>query len=1213
MNRQEVEMFSIKDFKLCLYKQLARFPRVYFYYLIFVVLVLLITAALLKIPLSPGSILNTCRNVFIYAAFPMLLLLPVILIWGWYFVWFRYAAYGIAWIISLIRRLFKSIYFQIIIVLALSAGFWDWRKRLLLGKKYNPNEILLFSSVIKILVITAAVFTIMQIIKSRKRLFISNFENYTGDNQLDPAVKGIAGKLLNEMNKLLKLLQTIDEIQPESVREIIEPGLDVREMEKGFSEIIGQESSVAIGAVKIPLRPVYAFFNKMVRGPILSGGVHLKGEKLVVTACLKGGKLSGSWEISTDDIEKPGTARSEQVMQISVQLVCRIIAHLAQGGSPRWKAMQHYAEALRLYRETLRTIEKRRLNLIKAKNECSLALRDDSSFVQCYYNLGIIYDKLGSSDAAIAAFRKALESAPDNYYCYYQLARLYYKNDKYFDARWFCQQALTIFPTEAEHWNLWAVIRFKKDYKIEIDNYKDKVKDIDKEVVQYLMTASALAWRALCKAIIKGEKILQFKEDARVCIRNLALITGMKKQRRSSCLVKQAIFLAPDNNDLYFESGSAYYRRNKTKKAYEAFKRVFEDDKEVNDPFSYWAYYINVNAKLYEKKGDPEYKEHVQTGFFHFLDAAAKIIQSNEKKPEDRKIHEEQVSEALSIIKKKDENLESAAVDIKDKIAVTLNSVKSSIEKKKDEKLGAAAVDIIDKILAILNSAKPSSQKVKMENGMDKEFLSGLIDILKDNNDRTDIIHSENKTNQKIIDCINKWPTDFCRYNPELSVGFLKWVIAQVIIKSAIFVLDKKKEGDIKSVIRLTCAISLLEEKNPKEAKILGLYEYLGEAYYRLELYHDALEQARKAVRLNPYDWKVRKLLGNIYYELKDFQKAVDESEISARFDEITTDELIVILKEIGKAYEEKGKILWDPEQRKNSFNKAIESFTDSLVILEDKSYENKDGNIDSDYTRRLGETHFSLGTYYCELLQYENAVTHFKIAVEMNYKIVNTLMKIGWTCIESGDFNEAGQAFEKAESGRKEFNKKYRREKDSNGTSAEIKLGIVFSQVERTLHIDKKKSNFCRRLSDVRTLFHLFHLPGDKDPLSILKDVKKTIKKVTQAEEKARLWALYYECRGRIHFKQEEFDKAEKAFEKSLSCQASPRVYYYLAQLYWKKAGKSGAPWKNPYLAKTRSAFILCLKNDLQQKYKSEVSVLLEKFNAFEKQQTKPKLKTQS
>jgi tetratricopeptide (TPR) repeat protein len=1131
-------MFTIRNLKLWLYNQLVRFP------LGVLLLFLFVTAALVSIigqkgvPLRSGSDLWANIVIFALAVNWLVLFLTGIFIWAWYFVWFRYLAYGAACIISLFRRLFKNTFFQFIIILVISAGFWEWRKRLFLGRDYNPEKMLIFSQAIKILVIAVLVLTVWQIFKSRKRISISNFENYTGDKQLEQAVKGVAAMILNEANRLSKLVKTIDDIQPESKQNVIEPKVDVEEMGKDLGTIIGQESSVCIGKVIIPLRPVYALFNKLVHGPILSGGVHLKGEKLVVIACLKGGKFSGSWEISIDDIENPPTSRSEQLIAITDQLVCRIIAYISQGGSPRWKAMNHYTRALGLYRETLLKRENKKLNLIKAKNEFNLALTDDSEFVQCYYNLGVIYNKLDSNEVARGAFRKVLESAPDNYHCYYELARLYYYKENYFDALWFCDQALTICPTDADNWNLWAVIKFKEVYKLVEDDYKKKV-DIPDDVVEYFMNASVLAWRALCESIINGEKIPQFKETARICIRNLAKIRGMRKQWRSRCLFKQAIFLAPDNNDLLFESGKYYYRyyshyrKNKIIKAYNAFNRVFEDDKEVDNSFSYWAYYINVKAKLCRKtknkKKKGEYEEVVKKVFFHFLDAASEIIQNKKKMPKDIEIHEKQISEALFL---------------------------------------------------------------KMENEKDKGFLLELIDIL----DGFKPITS--KGDREIADSLikeylQKWTDNFSRYCPKLPGYFKTWVEVQEYIKLAILTIkeinkgsnqesnnQKERKDSIEEVIKkFISLIRELEQEHLNGLKIMGLKRYLAEAYFILKNYNEALKSAMEAARLAPYNWEIRELLGRIYFALNDYQKAVNEFEISARLEEHSPDVLIEILKKSGKAYEENGNILRDPEQRKNSFNKAVEFFNDSLEILGDKSYENKDKEEDDQYIQCLAEIHFYLGTFHRELLNYDNAITHFRIAREMGYEISATLVKIGWTYFECGDFNEAEPAFEEAKS-------------TPGGSSAEIRLGIELSKVERTLPI---------RSDD---------LSEDKEPLKILKDVKKLLNKIEEPREKTRLSALYHECLGRLHLKQEKPEEAKKEFEKSLSYRANPRTYYYLAELYWKRAGESEEPLRNLYLAQTRSAFSLCLRNDFQQKYKDEVSELLDKLSAFEKPQKNQKLK---
>ncbi|MCI0470919.1 MAG: tetratricopeptide repeat protein, partial [Candidatus Aminicenantes bacterium] len=84
---------------------------------------------------------------------------------------------------------------------------------------------------------------------------------------------------------------------------------------------------------------------------------------------------------------------------------------------------------------------------------------------------------------------------------------------------------------------------------------------------------------------------MKTRDIAQLCTRNLAVITGKKKYRWSPFLFRQALFLEPDNNDLYFEMGKYYFRCGEWEKAHEAFTRVFEHDAEVNDPFSYWAFY----------------------------------------------------------------------------------------------------------------------------------------------------------------------------------------------------------------------------------------------------------------------------------------------------------------------------------------------------------------------------------------------------------------------------------------------------------------------------------------------------------------------------------------------------------------------------------------------------------------------------------------------
>ena len=209
----------------------------------------------------------------------------------------------------------------------------------------------------------------------------------------------------------------------------------------------------------------------------------------------------------------------------------------------------------------------------------------------------------------------------------------------------------------------------------------------------------------------------------------------------------------------------------------------------------------------------------------------------------------------------------------------------------------------------------------------------------------------------------------------------------------------------------------------------------------------------------------------------------------------------------------------------------------------------------------------------------------------------LKTLLNLGWTYFECGDFNEAEQAFKEAESERKKLNEKEQYEKNSDIISVEIKIGMALSQVERFTTLN----NTVLSKVPLKALIEVKESQEIKDLFDTVEDTDE------KSRQKSRLSALYHECRGRLHFKQEQekdaIDEAENEFEKSLSYRANPRVYYYLAELYWKKASKRRTPFKNLYLEKTRSAYSLCFKNDLQQKYKNEVSECLERLKDFEKQ----------
>jgi len=1156
-------MVTKKSFKVWLYDLAANCQCLNWFFLFLIAVVIIV--GLIMAPKPPLHILLSAVGLGIFIAW--------ILVWGWYSVWFRYLAYGVARVISGIWSFLSSTVVQLVIILGLSAWFWVWRKSIFPKKvKRIPidinfwEEVLKLDSLLKILVIAAALFAMWKLFQSRKRIVICDFENFTDKKELDPVVKGLASICSNEMSRLSKLLKTYDDIHPGATKDMakVELNLDVGEIGNDFEQIIGPDSSLKIANITVPIRALYGFFRKILHGPMLTGGVHMRGDKFTLTASLKGGKFKGNWQIGFEEDDTPPKDDSEKLDKLAQRLVCRILTDLSQGITPRWKAMQQFIEGLRLFRETQRTEEKRKLYLIKAKDAFSMAVRDDEKFVQCYNNFGYIYRKLKSDEAAEAAFREALKKKPDYHQCYYQLAEIYcenyyigeinkgWKGDKLqkeyslSDAQWFCQQAITICPSEPSYWDLLAVIQYYKG-----GNYAAE------EVINSSMTGTMLAWRALCKSIIKGEKTSKYKDTVLICIRNLAVLTGKNNQPRSRCLFRQAIFLDPDNNDLHFERGKSFYRpcksdensgipesnnppsqtdnKNKVeidkknaKKAYNAFKRVFEDDVDVDDPFSFWAFYMNVNAKLYKQEEDKKkkikYKDVVDEGYIHFLDAAAEIIH-------------------------KDKSCQYGMIQQNE--------------------------GLVSEALELANENNETDQRI---------FLLEFIKFIKRKFVNENIVQRRVGTNAMLS-----------KYRILSEADFFTWVKTQIDIKSAILILDENDEDYfMMAASRLKSAIDKLKDKYPNELKILGLHMYLAKAYLLLGSYEEALKHAREAARLSPYEPAVRAVLGRVYFEMKDYSKAIHELQICFNIGEPTLD----ILAKIGKAYFKEGNILRDPDKRKDSFQKAAKFFKECHDIIEDKSYEKKDDR----YIETLEKTHFNLAYFYWELLNYDDAISYYQTTLEMTIArkrteyILKTLLSLGWVYIEIQSFAEAEKIFKEAEC-----------YLDASPlTKVEITIGLMFSKVERAISFDKNVP-FEDTVND-RTVITEDSLKekAKKDRLEIdrlpLNKAQKKEKIQYLENKKACILALYHECLGRYYFKQEKMDDAEKEFETSIRFMPNPRVYLYLAEFYLREVSECRIGREKILLAKTRNACKLCRKLDLRLQYKQDVDDLEKKLEAREK-----------
>ena len=801
--------------------------------------------------------------------------------------------------------------------------------------EFDPINFLRLKYLEKSIILFFLSILIIGLLKSRKKIFISEFVNYTGskDKKLIETIKGIAPNILIEVGRISKLLKDIDEIHPETESNLIKPSLlNIQDYSKSLDEITSALSTVSVGTfLKIPIGPILNFFSKIMHGPKLSGSTHYDGEKLVINAQLKGGKFDRAWSTSSDEIETPLPAsENEKIVKMTEILGYKIIAYLGSTGnsqgskcSPRWEAKKHYTEGLIRYRESLLEEANKKLSLIKAKTSFGLALRHDCTFHQCYYNLGIVYRALKNDNSAEAAFRKTLSLDSDYHYCYYQLAHIYYKRNDYSHAQWFCEQALRICPQNALYWNLLAVIKYDKykdDKFLKAGIPYEGIIDIPKDTVKLFKIASALAWQNLCKRIIHGDQKQEIiNQIPCLCIRNLAKIYGMKMKRISTFIFNQALFLRPENNDLFFELGKYYFREKKYEDTYHTLERVFEDDYEINDSLSFWSLYFRTITFLLEKSegaANSEDIKDISQCILHIKECITKKIQgiSNQNKSSKLAIGKnlQHVKDALNSILKFIKNFDDP---IKNEVE-ELNLIFSWINIKPSTTCQEAIQEIIKKLKATIESNTPNYKWINIQRS---------------------ILFSKEALESNVNDAINNF----------------------------------------KSIIKN------LEENNWNEIQIYRVYYYLAKGYLKNNDYLNALIQACKGIKFDPYENEVRQTLGEIYIQLKDYRKALEELKIIYNID---SNKRIAIMDDIYDVYCNLIKSTYNKSEKQKYIQESITFFSDTLEILYDKSYlTNSLENTEEKYKDNLKKTHLYLKNLYEKSINQDaEANYHNRIVNEM-------------------------------------------------------------------------------------------------------------------------------------------------------------------------------------------------------------------------------------
>jgi tetratricopeptide (TPR) repeat protein len=258
-----------------------------------------------------------------------------------------------------------------------------------------------------------------------------------------PITDGAATLLSVELARIHDVFRIVDERNalPTSVGEgqPLEASLKVDDVSEVLRSPVSAESKLSVGPVVIPLGTAMALLGRIVQGPRLRSELHEKKGGLVLTAQLTGFRRNGTWRIERDLTGAP--SRSERLAALHdmvEELACRMFTNLGVPRKVKWRAMQRFLEALRIFRSCLRTPLGRGFNLKEAEAHLLEALAEDEDFALIYYNLGVVYSELrrvaedeGDPDeadrhleAAETAFGCAIERDPSRWEAYYALARM---------------------------------------------------------------------------------------------------------------------------------------------------------------------------------------------------------------------------------------------------------------------------------------------------------------------------------------------------------------------------------------------------------------------------------------------------------------------------------------------------------------------------------------------------------------------------------------------------------------------------------------------------------------------------------------------------------------------------------------------------------------------------------------------------------------------
>lgn len=463
----------------------------------------------------------------------------------------------------------------------------------------------------------------------------------------------LAARLRYELASITSVYRTIDEALPSSHGRVFSLEVTVDDIGKELEDTVGTIELLSWDKFKIA--KLLARVTGVFRGPHLSGSLHREGSSWVLTADLSGGGKRGNWQVSERDLPADERGACEcsgdpaasagnagpppaSAYPIVRQMAYRIAASVASLGSPRWEAILSFTEGLRAYRKVRLTEAGRDVALREAECCFRKALKADNTFAQAHYNLGVVYTKLRERDAALAAFRRAIQADPSSFAAHAALATAYFDRardlfyrgaseaavtEDFLQARVFAHRAVDLAPSEPRARNVYAAARICEAWRGPRPNLERRPaswrREAD-EALDALHTASALSWRRMCRHALTGAP--RSTDEARIvnliCLENLGEIyleTGEVK--RSIDALREARRIEPRKPSVRLALGRSLAvtapglpRRALAARLAEArdeFYEVHGDGLPPHQRAARWVWLFAIHSELSQIAGEGDY------------------------------------------------------------------------------------------------------------------------------------------------------------------------------------------------------------------------------------------------------------------------------------------------------------------------------------------------------------------------------------------------------------------------------------------------------------------------------------------------------------------------------------------------------------------------------------------------------------------------------